>query len=81
MPSTHDNLLMNAIFATKNRIKWTSDDRQAALFGYIGSANATFNGGAVSFDSQGCKPLTGRPKAEEESRSDGIGSTGRYPTP
>jgi hypothetical protein len=34
------------------------------------------NGGAVTLDSQGCKPLVGIPNMYRESRSDGIGSSG-----
>ena len=37
-------------------------------------SHLVFNGGAVSLDSQGCKPLFGVTPTAQESRSDGIGS-------
>ena len=42
---------------------------------FNGEAVFAFNGGAVSLDSQGCKPLVGIPTTNRKSRSDGIGSS------
>ena len=41
---------------------------------FDGNGTLVFNGGAVSLDSQGCKPLVGVTPTAQESRSDGIGS-------
>ena len=46
-----------------------------AVFGFNCEAVFAFNGGAVSLDSQGCKPLVGIPTTNRKSRSDGIGSS------
>ena len=42
---------------------------------FDGNGTLVFNGGAVSLDSQGCKPLVGIPTTNRKSRSDGIGSS------
>ncbi|MCC9654949.1 IS200/IS605 family transposase [Rhodopirellula halodulae] len=36
MPSTHANILLHAVFSTKNRFKLIRDDWQDELFAYIG---------------------------------------------